>query len=95
PHLGEELWEKLGNAKTVAYEKWPTFSEEFLKDDTKMIVVQVNGKLRDKFEMPANAAENEIKEKALSSENVKKFTEGHEIVKVIVIPGKLVNIVIK
>ena len=95
PHLGEELWEKLGNKETIAYVQWPTFSEEFLKDDTKQIVVMVNGKKRDTFEAAPGTAQDVLKEEALKRENVKKFTDGHEIVKCVIVPDKLVNIVVK
>ena len=95
PHLGEELWEKLGNKNTLAYESWPTFSAEFAKDDTKQIVVTVNGKKRDTFEAAPGTPDDSLKETAFSLAGVKKFTDGHEIVKVIVVKDKLVNIVIK
>ena len=95
PHLGEELWEKLGNKNTLAYESWPTFNAEFAKDDTKQIVVTVNGKKRDTFEVAPGTPDDALKETAFSLAGVKKFTDGHEIVKVIVVKDKLVNIVIK
>ncbi|MCQ2572580.1 MAG: leucine--tRNA ligase [Treponema sp.] len=95
PHMGEELWEKLGNTKTVAYEKWPEISDDFAKDDKKKIIVQVNGKVRDNFETEPGTAEDVLKATALERPNVKKFTEGHEVVKVIAIKDKIVNIVIK
>ncbi|MCQ2597385.1 MAG: leucine--tRNA ligase [Treponema sp.] len=95
PHMGEELWEKLGNTKTVAYEKWPEISEDFAKDDKKKIIVQVNGKVRDNFETEPGTAEDVLKSTALDRPNVKKFTDGHEVVKVIAIKDKIVNIVIK
>ncbi len=95
PHLGEELWQKLGNDKTIAYENWPTFNEDFLKDDSKEIVVMVNGKKRDTFEAAPGTADDVLKETSLARENVKKFTDGHEIVKCIIVKDKLVNLVIK
>ena len=95
PHLGEELWEKLGNKKSIAYEAWPTYNEEFLKDDTKEIVVMVNGKLRDKFEAAPGSDDETLKTMAFDREGVKKHTDGKEIVKVIVVKDKLVNIVVK
>ena len=95
PHLGEELWEKLGNKKSIAYETWPTYNEEFLKDDTKEIVVMVNGKLRDKFEAAPGSDDETLKTMAFDREGVKKHTDGKEIVKVIVVKDKLVNIVVK
>ena len=95
PHLGEELWEKLGNKKSIAYEAWPTYNEDFLKDDTKEIVVMVNGKLRDKFEAAPGSDDETLKTMAFDREGVKKHTDGKEIVKVIVVKDKLVNIVVK
>ncbi len=95
PHLGEELWQKLGNNNTIAYESWPTFTEDFAKDDTKTIVVMVNGKKRDTFEAVPGAPDDELKQTALSRDGVKKFTDGHEIVKCIIVKDKLVNLVVK
>ncbi|MBO7582282.1 MAG: leucine--tRNA ligase [Treponema sp.] len=95
PHLGEELWEKLGNNKTIAYESWPTVNADFAKDDEVQIVVMVNGKLRDKFMAAPNTDQEELKSTAFTLEGVKKFTDGHEVVKTIVVPNKLVNIVVK
>ncbi|MCR4581032.1 MAG: leucine--tRNA ligase [Bacilli bacterium] len=95
PHITEEMWERLGHTETIAYEAWPTYDESKTIDDTISIGVQVNGKLRGTIEISQDEAEDSIKEKALAHENVVKFTEGKEIVKVIVIKGKIVNIVIK
>lgn len=95
PHLCEELWQKLGNSGTIAYEQWPTANENFIKDDTKTIVVMVNGKKRDTFEAASGTADDVLKQTALSRDGVKKFTDGHEIVKCIIVPDKLVNLVIK
>lgn len=95
PHLGEELWQKLGNSNTIAYEKWPVFSEDFAKDDSKTIVVMVNGKKRDTFEAPVDTDQETLKNMAFDREAVKKFTDGHEIVKTIVVPNKIVTIVVK
>ena len=95
PHLGEELWQKLGNSNTIAYESWPVFSEDFAKDDEKTIVVMVNGKKRDTFEAPVDTDQETLKKMAFDREAVKKFTDGHEIVKTIVVPNKIVTIVVK
>ena len=95
PHLCEELWQKLGHGATIAYESWPTIDEEYLKDDSKQIVVMINGKKRDVFEIATNSGEDELKSAALERESVKKFVEGHDIVKCVVVPEKLVSIVIK
>ena len=95
PHLGEELWERLGHKNTIAYESWPGISEDFGKDDVKTIVVMVNGKKRDTFEVEPGTADETLKTTALSRDAVKKFTDGHEIVKCIIVKDKLVNLVIK
>ncbi|MBP5358165.1 MAG: class I tRNA ligase family protein, partial [Treponema sp.] len=95
PHLGEELWEKMGHTKTVAYEPWPVFSEEYCKEDTKTIVVMINGKLRDKFEAAVGTDKDTLQKTALETEGAKKFLEGKSIVKVVVVPDKLVNVVAK
>ena len=95
PHLGEELWQKLGNNNTIAYESWPVINEDFAKDDAKTIVVMVNGKKRDTFEAPVDTNQETLKQMAFDREAVKKFTDGHEIIKTIVVPNKIVTIVVK
>ena len=95
PHITEEMWEKLGHNNTIAYEPWPTFDESKTVDEEKEIGVQVNGKLRATIKVNVNDDEDTLKDKALKEENVIKFTEGKEIVKVIAIKGKIVNIVVK
>ena len=95
PHLGEELWEKLGHKESCAYAKWPEFSEEFCKDDTKEFPVMINGKLRAKFEAAANTDNATLEAMAKETEGFKKFTKGKTVSKIIVVPGKLVNVVVK
>ena len=95
PHLGEELWEKLGHKESCAYAKWPEFSEEFCKDDTKEFPVMINGKLRAKFEAAADTDNATLEAMAKETEGFKKFTEGKTVSKIIVVPGKLVNVVVK
>ncbi len=95
PHITEEMWQRLGHDNTIAYEPWPTYDESKTIDDTISIGVQVNGKLRASIKIMVDEEENSIKEKALNEDNVKKHMEGKEVVKVIVIPGKIVNIVVK
>ena len=94
PHITEELNEKLGY-KPICESEWPKYEEAKTVDSEKTIGVQVCGKLRGEITIGVDEAEDSIKEKALSNENVKKFTEGKEIVKVIVVKGKIVNIVVK
>ena len=96
PHITEEIWhEVLGHENTITYETWPTYDESKLVEDTYTMVVQVNGKVRGKIEVSTNASKEEMESLAISIENVKKNIEGKEIVKVITIPSKLVNIVVK
>lgn len=94
PHLAEELWERLGYTKTIAYEPWPKANPSFCVDDTCTIVVQVNGKLRDKFEAPLNAPKDELEKTALATDGAIRFMDGKTAKKVIVVPNKLVNIVV-
>ncbi len=95
PHITEELWEMLGHNETIAFASWPTYDEAKIIEDTKEIAVQVNGKVRATITISIDEDEDSIKNKALKAENVLKHTEGKEIVKVIVIKGKIVNIVVK
>jgi leucyl-tRNA synthetase len=93
PHLAEELWEKLGNQKTLVYEAWPVYDETYLVEDQVEVVVQVSGKVRSRLVVPKGLNENQLKEKVLSDDNTKRWLEGKEIKKVIVVPDRLVNIV--
>ncbi|MEI6510734.1 MAG: leucine--tRNA ligase [Candidatus Uhrbacteria bacterium] len=95
PHLGEEIWHDLGNASSVFDEAWPTFDEAMLVDDLVAIAVQVNGKLRGTIQMDPSSNEKDVQDRAVATENVAKFLEGVEIVKVIYVPGRLINIVVK
>ena len=95
PFITEELWQMLGHTKTIANELWPKYNEEKTKESEKQIAVQVNGKVRGNITITEEDNEETIKQKALEQENVKKHIEGKEIIKVIVIKGKIVNIVVK
>jgi len=95
PYITEELWNLLDNNDTVAYEPWPTYDASKIVDETYTMIVQVNGKVRGKIEVSTDASNEEMKNLAKNHENVIKNIEGKEIVKVIVVPKKLVNIVIK
>lgn len=95
PHIGEELWQKAGGTKTIAYESWPVVNEEYLKDDEKTIVVMVNGKLRGKFTAASGTADDALIEMAKNDEGAQKFLDGKQIVKSIVVKDKLVNFVAK
>ena len=93
--MTEELWERMGHNDTIAFEKWPSYDESKLVCDTKVIAVQVNGKVRGEVTISVLDDEDSVKEKALSLDNVKRHIEGKEIVKIIVIKDKIVNIVVK
>lgn len=94
PFIGEEIYHMLGHENTITYESWPLFDESKLIKNTIKIAVQVNGKLRDTIEINLNEDDEKVKETALNSENVKRFTEGKEIKKIIVVKNKIVNIVV-
>lgn len=94
PFIGEEIYHMLGHENTITYESWPLFDESKLVKNTIKIAVQVNGKLRDTIEINLNEDDEKVKEIALNSENVKRFTEGKEIKKIIVVKNKIVNIVV-
>ena len=93
PHLGHELWQALGGQQAIIDTPWPQFDEEALVRSSIEIVVQVNGKVRAKLSVPADADADTIKTMAKDLENVQKFIDGKAIRKEIVVPGKLVNIV--
>lgn len=95
PHICEEIWNNLGNEKSIFLESWPSYDKSLIKDDTINLVVQINGKLRATLEAPADISETEASLLALNNENVKKWVVDKEIVKKIFVPGKLINIVVK
>ncbi len=94
PHLGAEVYEQLMGVR-VWEQPWPEADPELLEHDTFMLVVQVNGKLRDRIEVVADTPEEELVRLAKESEKVQAHLDGHEIVKEVVVPGKLVNLVVK
>jgi leucyl-tRNA synthetase len=93
PHIAEELWEKLGHNNTIAYESWPAYDEAKLVEDEVEIVVQVNGKVRAKLNVPADASKEQLEQIAMEDAKIKEQIEGKTVRKVIAVPGKLVNIV--
>lgn len=93
PHIAEELWEKLGGTETISYEAWPAFDEAKLVDDEVEIVVQINGKVKAKLMVPADANREALEEIAMGDTTVKEQIDGKTVRKVIAVPGKLVNIV--
>ncbi len=95
PHMMEEIWEKLGHHESLTYASWPTFDASKLVDDTTEVIVQVNGKLRAKLQVAKDTAKDDLQTQALNDEHVQAFIADQQVVKVIVIPNKIVNIVVK
>ena len=95
PHIGEEMWEGIGGEGLVYDAKWPEVDESMLVKDSVEIVVQINGKVREKAEVPAGLDKAGLEETVLAMDSVKALMEGKNVVKVIAVPGKLVNIVVK
>ena len=95
PHIGEEMWNKLGHESTLAYEPWPVYDESKLVVDEVEMAVQVNGKLRGKITVNKDEDQETVKVAALALDNVKIHTEGKDIKKIIVVTNKIVNIVVK
>lgn len=95
PHITEELWHELGQTDSVHAQQWPVYEEAALVVDEIELAVQVNGKVRDKIVVATSATKEEIEEQAFSSDRVKEFTDGKTVAKVIIIPGKICNIVVK
>jgi leucyl-tRNA synthetase len=94
PHITEELWQQLGHIDTIHVDHWPMWDDKYLQSDVMTIIVQVNGKLRAKLEVPKNSSEEEIKKSALENDNVKVFVGDKKPAKVIYVTGRLVSIVI-
>jgi len=94
PHICEELWLRFGNKNTISKESWPEYDEKLIKEETITLVIQVNGKVRDKMAVEADILEDEVKKLTLAREKVKRWIEGKEITKVVFVPGKLINLVI-
>ncbi|QDS34953.1 leucine--tRNA ligase [Brevibacillus brevis] len=95
PHLCEELWDKLGHSESLAYEAWPTYDEAKLVEDEVEIVLQINGKNKEKLLIASDSTKEQMEEMAKNNEMIKEMIEGKTIVKVIAVPGKLVNIVVR
>ena len=94
PHVTEELWKRIGCGGLLADQPWPNFDPQALVEDELELVVQINGKLRDKLVVPRTASSAEIEASALASPRAQEWTAGKTIRKIIVVPGKLVNIVV-
>ena len=95
PHITEELWNKLGKEGSIHNQAWPTVNKESLVADSVEVVFQVNGKVRDKAQVASGLPKDELEKMALASDRVQKFMDGKDPMKVIVVPNKLVNIVVR
>jgi leucyl-tRNA synthetase len=95
PHLTEELWQRLGYPYSIHNQPWPQWNEELARDEEATLVVQVNGKLRDRITVPLSITEVEAKSLAMASQRVKAYLEGKELLKTIYVPGRLVNLVVR
>jgi leucyl-tRNA synthetase len=95
PYLSQEIWEELGGDGPVFRQCWPTFDPELAKEDLAEIVVQVNGKLRGRIYARFGAANEELQRRALADDKVKPFLAGKQVVRIITVPDKLMNIVVK
>ena len=95
PHMAEELWERAGHAPSVANAEWPAYVEELTIDDELEIVVQINGKVRVRFNAAKGSSREALLETAMASERIQELTQDKEIIKTIIVPDKLVNIVVK
>jgi leucyl-tRNA synthetase len=94
PHISHMLWQALGHAEAVVNARWPAIDEAAMKQDKLELMVQVNGKLRSKIAVAADADQDAVEAIAFAEENVQRFTEGKEVRKVILVPGRLLNIVV-
>jgi len=95
PHIAEELWESFGHSESLARSSWPQFNAELARDEEIEVAVQVNGKLRSRIFAGAGASDDELRQAALADEKVKAALERREVVKIIIVPRKLVNVVLK
>ncbi len=94
PHLAEELWEELGHDKSISFEAFPSYEERYLKENTKTYPIMLNGKMRHKMDLSSSMGKEEIEEAVLSDDKIKSLLEGKTLKKVIVVPGKIVNLVV-
>ncbi len=95
PHITEELWEACGFEGSIRDQSWPTYDENALIEDEIEVVLQINGKVRDKMVVDRNISKEDMEKMVHESDRIKTFIDGKQIVKVIVVPGRLVNVVVK
>jgi leucyl-tRNA synthetase len=94
PHLTEELWEMIGHTYSIHNQPWHKWDEELTKEEEVTLVIQVNGKVRDKVTVPVSITEAEARELALSREKIKSYVKDNKVAKIIYVPQRLVNIVV-
>ena len=95
PHLAEELWQKKGHDYSIHNQSWPQWDEALAEEEEITLVIQVNGKLRDRITVPASITEAEARQMALDSQRVATYLKGREAAKIVYVPGKLVNLVVR
>ena len=95
PHIAEELWSVLGHSETITFEPFPEFDEQWLVDDTVEVPVQINGKVKARIDVATDATKEDLEAAALADERVADLVAGKNVVKVIAIPGRMVNLVVK
>ncbi|WP_143808233.1 class I tRNA ligase family protein, partial [Oenococcus oeni] len=95
PHITEELWQRMGHQETIAYATWPTYDESQIIEKQIEMAVQINGKVRAKINTPVDISRDELAKMATDNPDVKKQVADKNIVKIIAIPGKIINIVVK
>ena len=95
PYLSQEIWEEIGKEGPVFKQSWPAFDPELAKDDLADIVVQVNGKLRGRIAVPFGTSRDDLEARAKADDKVQSFIAGKQVVKIVTVPDKLVNIVVK
>jgi leucyl-tRNA synthetase len=93
PHVAEELWRRLGQSDSIIRARWPEYDPVATTEEQTVVVIQINGKLRDRMSVSVSLGEEDLKKAALSRERVRAFTEGNEIKRIVVVPKKLVNVV--
>jgi len=94
PHLAEELWESLGNKQSIFKQKWPKFDKKLIQEKTWQLIIQINGKVRDKIEVKKGISEKQVKELALAQEKIQKWLKNKKPKKIIYVPDRLVNLVL-
>ena len=95
PHLAEELWHQLGHEESVHTAEWPQYEEKWLEDDEVTIALQINGKVRSRLTVPKDIRPDQLRELTLAEEKIQVLTQGRTILKVISVPGSLVNVVVR